>query len=356
MPSLGPLIARQSSQLGYIGTYDTRYLSQELVHFQKFLTVENDPQGAYLDHNHYGGLRQRLSWAVRNGQPYGPAVTDENTSGYARGKRILDRYLRYSRDGSHYNTQAHHNTGLADVEALYVLEGNQEALPHIHVSAMGATYRDPWGYWNMSITNTHADPRQLTVALQALMAAHRLNIPYGRNPANPGIGFDSSYGSWKAAARSRVDLATKSYSVVQADGTLFSPAHKAEAYLFNAWYATELMNYYAYVESDPQVLQVSQRLMDHMIDQYNQIYKARGWATLPYMSTSSSAAPDLAGFYVWPSLVLWQETGNQKYYDFALQNIKASNTGYIGYTKQWNEIFSMRAQSAEALLAGVSWK
>ena len=345
---LGPIVGRSSSpSVASLQTYDQRYTSTEYARYQDFLAVENDPSGSYLSAQHYGGLRGRLMWAIRNGQPYGAGVTDETKYAYARGRRIVKRYLQYSK-ANNFATQAHNNTGLADIEALYVLEGDQDALTHIHVSAMLAT-TDNWGYLKMQ--NSNSDARQIAVALQALMAAHRLGIPYVRNPANGSVGFDASLGSWKAAAQRQIDWLTQ-YNIVHADGSIPSPAHGGtEAYLFNAWLATQLLDWYGYVQADGNVLQMAQRIMDHLIAS-----QRSGWATLPYLANGTTPAYDLAAFYVWPSLVLWQETGDAKYKNFALQNLAASNQAFISAMKQWNQTYSTLGEGTAALLNGVSWR
>ena len=260
----------------------------------------------------------------------------------------MKRYLEGYSKPNKFAVQAHNNTGLADIEALYVLEGDPDALTHIHISAMAATY-DPWGYLKMQ--NSNADARQIAVALQALMAAHRLGIPYGRNPANNEMGFDASLGSWKAAAQRQIDWLTQ-YGIVKADGSIPSPAHGGtEAYLFNAWLATELLQWYGSIQADPAVLQLAVRIMDHLV-----AAERPGWNTLPYEANGTSPAPDLAAFYVWPSLVLWQETGDSKYYDFAISNLGATRQAFIASVKQWNQTYSTLAEGAEALASGVGWR
>ncbi|MGH7500681.1 MAG: hypothetical protein ACREL7_02885 [Longimicrobiales bacterium] len=74
------------------------------------------------------------------------------------------------------------------------------------------------------------------------------------------------------------------------------------------------------------------------------------------MANGKGCAADLAGYYVWPALVLWQETGDMKYQTFALANIAASKGAFIVQTKAFNQIYSTGAQSAEAILSGVSWR
>ena len=47
---------------------------------------------------------------------------------------VYKRQLQYSK-ASNYATQAHHNTGMADVEAYYVLEQDIEAVSYTHLRA-----------------------------------------------------------------------------------------------------------------------------------------------------------------------------------------------------------------------------
>jgi hypothetical protein len=324
---------------------DRLYRQTELARFKDFLALENGP---FLDAHHYGGLRSRLMWAIRTGEPYGRSVTDEKRYAYARGRRIVKRYLEYSKQ-NHFAVQPHHNTGLADVEALWVLEADTDALAHIHVTAMGATV-DRYGY--LKLRNPSSDARIVTVALQALSAAHRLNIPFERNPANGSIGFDAGLQSWKAAGDRQIRW-LEEFGIVKEDGSIPSPAHKRnrEAYLFNALLARELLNWCAYVEWNDSAFAIAQRIIDHLIAS-----KKPHWATLGYVTDSAGPAYDLAAFFVWPALVMWQETGQRKYRDFALANVRATQQAYIERMKQWNQAFSTLVQGADALLAGVPWR
>ena len=199
---LGPLVARPSTQIPQMAKYDQRYQGAEYLRFQEYLSLEYDPQGAYLNGNHYGALRQRLSWAIRTGEPYGPGVTDESKYAYARGVRILRRYLDWSSSPSvNYNVPAHNNTGLADIEALYRLEGDAKAKMHLQCTAASVANNDPYGYFKLANNNT--DPRIPAVALQALNAAIRLGFPYQRCAANGN--FASSSGSMITAGSGRMD-------------------------------------------------------------------------------------------------------------------------------------------------------
>jgi hypothetical protein len=354
---LGPLVLRAAAPIppevtSALASYDQRFMSTEMPRFQDYLKSESDPNGSWLFGHHYGGLRGRLAWAIRTGEPYGAGVTDETRYAYARGRRIVKRYLQYSKS-SRYLTQAHHNTGLADIEALYVLEADPDALAHIHVSAVSAT-TDRYNY--LKLQNPSSDARIIAISIQSTTTAHRLGIPYASSPVNPSVAFDPLPGSWKAVARRQIQWLTD-FDAVKADGAIPSPAHGgAEAYLFNAMLAKELLQYCASVEWDSAVLALARRIMDHMIDRYTTDYAVRGWKTMPYLSTSTGPAPDLAAFFIWPSLALWQETGEQKYFDFAVVNLKATNSAYISAVKQWNQVYSTMAEGAETLFGGHRWR
>ena len=342
---LGPLAPlHYSSQIAEMRSLIGTYAQTERARYQEYLACQATCFVGGLD---YGGFLARLMWAIRVGEPIGPGVTDETKYAYARGRRIVKRYLQYSK-ANHFAIQPHNNTGMADVEALYLLEGDPDALTHIHVTAMSAT-TDNWGYLKMQ--NRNADGRIITVALQAVAAAHRLGIPYARNPANTSMGFDASLGSWKAVGDRQITWLTQ-YDVVKADGSIPSPAHSYhEAYLFNAWMATALLKWCATVEWNPQAFALAKRIMDHLVNSL-----PPGWETLGYLDDSTTPAWDLAGFYVWPSLVLWQETGDQRYYDFALSNLRATRHAYTRRIKQWNQTFGTLTLGADALAVGVRWR
>jgi uncharacterized protein YjdB len=351
--ALGPLVARNPNPTSLeLRNFDSGYMTTEVLRFLDWVALENDPSGIWLDGNHYGSLRSRLSWAIRTGQPYGPGVTDESRFAYARGRRILKKYLQYSKANS-FAVQAHHNTGLADVEALYVLEGDMDAYNHIHVTAIGVT-TDRYNY--LKLQNPGSDARQIAVAIQAATTAHRLGIPYKASPLNTQFYLDPGPGSWKAVAQRQIQWLTQ-YNGVKADGSIPSPAHGgAEAFLFNAWLARELLLYCAHIEWNQGTFDLARRIVDHMVTAYNTKYLTRGWSTLPYTSASTGPAPDLAAFYVWPALALWQETGDSKYYDFAMVNLAATKDAYIAKFKQWNQVYSTMAEGAEALMMGARWR
>ena len=202
-----------------------------------------------------------------------------------------------------------------------------------------------------------SDPRAITIFLQPMLIAHRLGLPY----VHPGHGysgyFDTTLGSWANAAKRNIYWLDQ-YNVVQSDGTVISNAHKgAEAFFMSAMLTDQLLGYYAYIERDPVVFAMAQRIVDHWIN-----FLPAGWNTLPYQSKTTSSgsgtsqAPDLASFYVYPSLVMWQETGNQKYYDFAVKNLVSAGTAYVSGHKQFNQIYNTDVFAADALINGVSWK
>lgn len=153
----------------------------------------------------------------------------------------------------------------------------------------------------------------------------------------------------------------------QPDGAIWSTAHAGqagsehnEAYLFNAVLATQLLQWWGWVDPYPRAYDAARRIMDHILE-IDAKAEAAGRASIPYLTNSggsSSAAEDLAAFYVWPALVLWQETGEQKYRHFALRQLAAANrtTSIRNSAKHWNQVFSTLAMGAEALLVDVSWR
>jgi hypothetical protein len=289
----------------------------------------------------------------------------------------VKEYLKWSKAHGFWNQQ-HNNTGLNDVEALYMLEGDPDARTHIWASAQQHTY-DSWGYLHMVSINS--DFRQVAVALQAFNAAHRLGIPYSDVKdvtGASGPALDPAPGSWKAAGERLISWmldgdpnfkhASKgNYPTPPAilpNGTLPAPAAfqtyplsstqipLSEVYFMNAMFAIELLRWSAYVAPHPRAEQAARLIVDHLIDELNR----RGTPTLPFVGKDNGSAPDLSGFYVWPALVLWQETGDQKYYDFAMKNLQANENAYLWGAKQFNETFSLGAHGTEALLSGVRWR
>jgi hypothetical protein len=113
------------------------------------------------------------------------------------------------------------------------------------------------------------------------------------------------------------------------------------------------LRWHGFVEPQPTWFSLARRIVDHLIEEHAQ----RGGACLPYTSNDGDAcAPELAGFYVWPALVLWQETGDARYRSFAVMNLNAAGSAFVSGAKQLNQTYSTGAQSAEALLSGVSWR
>jgi uncharacterized protein YjdB len=347
LPLLGSLVARDpNTSLQALRTYDQRYTQNEYARFQDYLAVEYDPQGAYLNANHYGGLRSRLSWAIRTGEAWGAGVTDESKYGYARGVRIVRRYLQWSEKNT-YNIPVQNNTGIADIELLYRLHGDPVALTHIHMTAQKYTL-DPYGY--LTLQNPASGARIPAVAMQAFNAAHRLGIPYARNYANPNIALDQTISSWRQAGE-RLIAWFDQYNVIQADGTIYSPSNHGDTYFMDAMLATQLLEWCANVQWHPRAFELARLIMDNLVSSLKP-----GWSSLGYLNTSTSPSDDLAGFYIWPSLVMWQETGDMKYYDFAMKNLAAAAKGYIFAPKQFNQVYSTLGQDLEALIAGVSWR
>jgi hypothetical protein len=350
VPITGPLTARNTSQpLADVKTYDNRFEQAESELWTKYLGCMNT---CFMEGNHYGGLRSRMSWAIRHGQPIGTAATNPDIHMYARGRVIVQRYLQWSKQNG-YSAKAEHNTGFADVETLWILEKDQEAYNHMWASASRFSQQDPY----VDLTGPATSPRQALVPLMVQSAAHRHGIPFKRPTHISAVGFDGSTGSWKGAGERIIGWIAAAIERNGGDGTLRSTAHNGnEAFLFNAWTATELFKWNANVEWNQTAFNSGKLLMDHMIHVYNTVHKPKGWLTLPYTTPGTYAANDLAGFYIWPSLVLWQETGDQKYYDFAMTNIRAANKAYMGSIKQFNQTYATLGEGMEALLSGVRWK
>jgi len=386
VPVLGPIVSRDPAN-AITGSFDNRFVVFEnrvlcnaggcvKAGYPAQLDLVN--AGAANMANHYGALRGRLMWAIRNGEPYGPGVTDVTQYTYARGRHIVKEYLKWSKAHDFWN-QAHNNTGLADVEAIHVLEGDPDALTHIHASAQANTY-DAWGYLHMVSTNS--DFRQPAVALQAFNAAHRLGIPYSDvrkvSGASGGPSLDPGPGSWKAAGErliawlldgdpnfkhaSKGSLPTP--PAILPDGAMPAPAAlqkwpvdptnvgRSEVYFMNAMLATEFLRWSAFVSPHPRAEQTARLIIDHLIDELDR----RGVSSLPFVGKNNGSADDLAGFFIWPALVLWQETGDQKYRDFAMKNLEATDGAYLWGAKQFNEAFSLGGHGAEALMTGADWR
>lgn len=348
MPVLGPLVMRDPLRAPTgVRTYDERFVETEESRYADYLKCRgrcvNDPM-------HYGALRSRLMWAIRNGEPIGEQATDSTRHAYARGRTILKDYLVRARTSNNFAKDAHHNTAIADIEAYYLLEGDQDALDHIHVNAARMT---AWGNGRLEFTHPGSDPRQVTVALQLFSAAHRLGIPYARNATNTSHSFDPVLGSWIAAGERQIEWIDR--NAVTVDGSIRSPAHGGlEAYFFNVWLAAELLRWDHLVAPHPRARELAKLIIDHLIEVRRSSHAS--WETLPYTTGGSKPAHDLAAFYVHPALMFWQDTGDPKYREFALMNLRAANRAWINGQKQWNQTFSTLAQGAQAMLAGVPWR
>ncbi len=337
-PVVGPLVPRLGAE-PVIGPLDARYPAAEVATYNAW--VVGGGRGADGS-SHYGALRSRYQWSVRNGLPVGPSAPSNSV--YAHGVEMTRAMLsKYSRPNK-YQAAPHNNTALADVELLYLLEADEDALAHLKGTAryLGALYIDRY----FDLKGVSSDPRSSAILLQIMNAAARLGLDYTGRPA-----WGSS---WKEAA---VHMVGRMAEQIGDDGKVISQAHKNsgqgdEAFFMNAMLATELLRWHGFVEAQPEWLKLAQRITDHLIAENER----RGSPCLPYVSNGRGCASDLAAFYVWPALVLWQETRDPRYRVFALSNLRAAQKAFLGAAKQFNQAYSTGAQSAEALLAGVSWR
>jgi uncharacterized protein YjdB len=346
MPVTGPLVSRNAGRLpSIVQTYDDNFAKAEQGLYTKFLACQAT---CLLEPNHYGGLRSRLMWAIRNGEPIGPDAHDVTRHTYARGRYIVHSYLAWA--APEHNKRPDQNTGLADAETVWVLDRDTLGFNHVWGSAHRYT-EDRFNYQNC--INAASDPRQAAVPLQAFNIAHRLKVPFQRFPRNAS-GWDGSQGSWKATGERQIRYIRD--NCVKADGSVPSKAHGQEAFLFNAMIADELLAWARDVEFKQEYVDLARLIVDHLINEYVTKHQSKGWQTLPYTTNSTIAATDLAGFYIWPSLVIWQETGSQKYYDFAMTNIRAANRAYLASIKQFNQTYSTMGMGAETILQGVRWR
>jgi hypothetical protein len=334
MATAGPLIRRGGG--APINGYDARYAEAELGTYQTW--VQGGKQGA-TGESHYGALRSRYQWSLRNSQPVGPG--SPASSAYARGVEMTRAFLnKYAKPAS-FKAAPHNNTAMADVEMLYVLEGDPVALEHL--KAIATYYGVAYIEYYFDLSGPNSDPRHSAILLQTFNVAERLGFAY--------TGRASWGSSWKEAAATLVDRMSARIT----DGKVVSLAHKTsgqgdEAFFMNAMLATELLRWHGFVEAQPSWFELARQIMDHLIDEHDR----HGAGCLPYLSTGTDCANDLAGFYVWPALVLWQETAHPKYRTFALANLAAAQDAFLA-VKQFNQTYSTGAQSAEALLAGGSW-
>lgn len=356
-PTVGPIIWNRGTHYAMLGGLDARYRDAELSTYEKQFRVQL-PATTGTDANHYGALRSRLQWAIRHGLPWGPGAEDPTRHDYGRGRAILMHYLlNYAKPNQHA-MQPHNNTALADIEALWWLERIPEARDHIWVTAQGVTSRDGAGRFDMS---NRGDPRQIAVALQALNAAHRMGIPFSRSPAAAASrGFNGlSVDSWRSAGDTLIASVLRGGNV-HPDGTVNSPGHAGqcgaaqvcEAYFMSAMWATELLRWHGFIAPHDAAFANARSIMDHLVSEL----AIKGGDCLPYVSSQTDCAHDLAAFYVWPSLVLWQETADPKYHAFALKNLAAAEHAWVDGIKQFNQVYSTGAQSAQALLGGIAWR
>ncbi len=338
MATAGPLVARQATTQPLAG-YDSRYPGPELSTYNAWVA---GGRRAADGSSHYGALRSRYQWSLRNGLPVGPGAPSNSV--YTHGVEMTRAVLRGYFKPNNYGIAAHNATNLPDVEMLYVLEGDPEARAMFAGMGryLGASYIETY----FDLSNPNSDPRQSAVLLQVLNFNARYNLPYNARP---------SWGStWKQAAATIVGRLAQR---IDATGKVVSLAHKNsgqgdEAFFMNAMLATELLRWHGFVEPQPGWLDLARRIVDHLIDEDAR----RSGACLPYTSNSVNPAWDLAAYYVWPALVLWQETGDAKYRTFALANMDAARNAFVSGVKQFNQTYSTGAQSVEALLSGVRWR
>ena len=348
--TIGPLSDRHSPVAAMM-RLDSRYLAAESKWWQAFLANESNTDVVVVS-NHYGTLRSRLQWAIRNGQPYGPAATNEATQVYARGRRMLRKYLDWSEHNG-YAIPPHNNTGMPDLEAYYVLEGDPRVVSHFTWFAANASWQRQKGtgdnYLHMNRQST--DGRWMYEALESFSFMYRFHIAH----ANAyGFTVDPACSDWVCEGEAQINIIDAG---LPADGSFPSQGEGGrEDLLFSATLAEELMKWDAFVAPNPTAVQLAKRIMGHIL----QAWEAVGRQVLPYQylnGAPTTPAPDLAGYYVWPSLVMWQETGDIRYRDMALVHLDGTKNAWIdGGVKQFNQVFSTGAQNAEALLSGISWR
>ena len=370
IPSLGLLIAPDSATL--LAAYDQRFLAHEnrtqcnastgqcvyagYPNQLRLATAAPYPPGASNMAHHYGALRGRLQYSIRYGQLWGAAIADTTTM-YGRGRDIALRYLVWSKPHGHAESP-HNNTGLDDIEAIWLIEGDTAAWNHLHGSAQGYS-SDPWGYERLVSSNS--DPRYPAVALQAFNAAHRMGVPY-RPLAGVQPSLDARPGSWKTQGDRLIGWILDgdpdyvhpqsgpmpTASPIQPNGAL--PARSCqgcEVYFMNAMIAREFLRWSAYVEQSARLEAAACLIVGHMADL---------GGILPFVSSKPVPAADLAGFYVYPAAVCWQITGEQRFYDMAWRNLQATSNSYLWSGKVFNETYSTGAQNGEAVLRGIPWR
>jgi hypothetical protein len=307
--------------------------------------------------NHYGALRSRIQWALRNGLAFGKGAEDPALHVYGRGREIVMHYLRKYAKPNNYGADAHHNTALADIEVLWRLEGVPEAWDHIWTIAH-RSMSAPYDRFSLKV----GDPRQIAVPIQSYNAAHRLGIPFARSPFTSSSWNDHKATSWQDAGEKQI-AAVLAGGNIHPDGSVHSPAHAGsnqcgtapvcEVYFMSAMVATEFLRWHAFVASNQPAYDMAILIVDHLVTELAR----HGTACLPYLSSYiGECDADLAAFFVWPALVAWQETGDVRYHAFALQNMIEARRAWVVGTKQFNQTFSTGAQTAEPLLAGQPWR
>ena len=336
MATAGPLVGPQSM----FALYDARYAKAEKLSYENWVA---GGRRANDGSSHYGALRSRYQWSVRRGLPVGPTALTRSI--YSHGVEMTRALLRGYFEPNGCAIAPYEATSIADFELLHLLEGDVRALQCLKGMAeyLGAEYPED----DLDLTGPNSDPRACAILLQILSVAVRYNFAYKAR---------QSWGStWRQAG---VTMVRRISREVRPNGQVVSLAHKNsgqgdEAFFMNAMLATELLRWHGFVERQPAWVELAQRIVDHLIDEHAQ----RGGACLPYTSNDGDAcAVDLAAFYVWPALVLWQETGDASYRAFALVNLNAAGNAFVNGAKQFNQTYSTGAQSAEALLSGVNWR
>jgi hypothetical protein len=267
VPVVGPLVGRTSAANTTVNSYDGRYANAEQATYD--LWVAGGQSGADGS-SHYGALRSRYQWSVRNGLPVGPGAPSNSV--YKHGVAMTRAMILKYTQPNNFKIAPHNNTAMADVEMLYTLEGDAAALAHLKGIALyyGRDYLE----YYFDLTGPGSDPRSSAILLQSLNAAHRFGLPYtGR----------SSWGSsWRQAGETMV---ARMAAQIPASGKVTSLAHKNsgqgdEAFFMNAMLATELLRWHGFVSPQPTWVSLAQRIMDHLIDEHDR----RGEMCLPYLS------------------------------------------------------------------------
>lgn len=342
--SIGPLVAMGPSSV--LKALDVLFLKEEPVIYDAW----SKSRGTATTMNHYGALRSRLQFAIRHGQEYGLGAEDPTKYLYGHGREVQDHYLNKYAHPSH-GPQQHNNTALADIEALYVLENDREAYDHIWGSATSGISL-PW--YRLDLTKS--DPRQVAVPIAAINACVRLGMPFSKFPGSGSSWNDVKATSWVDAGEMIIEAALAA-GEIHSDGAVISVAHfgqcgtaEVEAYFMSAMLATEFLRWHAFVAPNQPAYDMAIKIVEHFLAEDQR----HGLGALPYLSCQKNPAWDLAGMFVWVSLVAWQDTNQDEFRTFALKNINAAKKAYLK-TKQFNQTFSTGVQNADALLAGIYW-